>query len=332
VAVDQAVTLGTATLQGVFEDDSPEWHAQRANVIGGSEIASIVQAPGAFTSRYVLWYKKAGFIDEAFDEESLERFEWGHRNEPTIRDKFRDKHPEFAVNGKAGSWVHKDRPWHGANPDGLLSPIEFEVDDEGNVVGEVEGPPEAILEIKCSGSGYGWEHDTCPIKYVAQIRWYMECFGFEYGYLVVLIGGWQYREFLVPRDPMEPVICLKTGEQQWYSVGGQEMIDAGEAFYQSLPGKATAEGTPPPADGGEDTWALIKEQNPELLDEKVDLDPVDVYRANAAVAAKKAAEEEERRAKGVIVQCMGKAKSGMVNGKKVARRQATKSGTTLYLL
>jgi hypothetical protein len=128
------------------------------------------------------------------------------------------------------------------------------------------------------------------------------------------------------------VISLQTGAEQWYAVGGQEMIDAGEAFYQSLPGKATVEGTPPPADGGEDTWALIKEQNPELLDEKVDLDPVDVYRANAAVAAKKAAEEEERRAKGVIVQCMGKAKSGMVNGKKVARRQATKSGTTLYLL
>jgi hypothetical protein len=51
VAVDQAVTLGTAILQGVFEDDSPEWHAQRAKVKGGSDIASIVQAPRAITSR-----------------------------------------------------------------------------------------------------------------------------------------------------------------------------------------------------------------------------------------------------------------------------------------
>lgn len=325
VTAPEVVTLGTAILQGVFEDGSPEWHEQRTKVIGGSEIASIVQAPGAFTSRYKTWYIKAGFIVEEHDQATKDRFEWGHRLEAVVAQKFQDNHPEFDVNTKAGSWVHKDRPWHGSNPDGLLTLLPLGAESTGDL-------PSAILEIKISGTGYGWEHDTCPIKYVAQMRWYMECFGFDYGYLAVLVGSFEYREFLVPRLPTEPVISMQTGASEWYAVGGQEMLDAGEAFFESLPGRATAVGTPPPIDGGEDTYAMLKERNPEIHDTVVELDPVDVYRANDAVERLKAAEAEARRAKGVILDAMGKAKAGMVGTRKVARRQATKGAPALYLL
>lgn len=314
--------LGTATLIGSYEDGSPEWHAQRAKVIGGSEVGSIMQV-NSFESRYVLWYRKAGFIEREEAENPI--FEWGHRLEVPVAEKFADNHPEFAVQA-SGSWVHQDRPWHGANPDRLLAPI---YDFEGE---EYIGDPEAILEIKTSMAGYGWENDMCPIKYVAQLRWYMECFGFSYGYLAVLISLGDYREFMVPRDPAQPVISLQTGNQEWYSIGGIEMLDAAAEFYMSLPGQLTPEGTPPDIDGGTDTYELIRERHPDINNVDVEVTTELALEFRQALADEKAAAAEAQRMKNLVLEIMGKGRRAVVptaDPKKpiiVARRQSKKGG------
>lgn len=277
----------------------------------------------SFESRYVLWYRKAGFIEREEQENPL--FEWGHRLEPVVAEKFADNHPEYAVQ-MSGSWVHRDRPWHGANPDRILAPV-YEYDGE-----EFIGEPEAILEIKTSMSGYGWENDMCPIKYVAQLRWYMECFGLSYGYLAVLVSLGDYREFLVPRDPAQPVVSMQTGNSEWYTIGGAEMLEAAENFYQSLPGQLTPAGTPPDIDGGTDTYELLRERHPDILNSDVEVTWELADQLREALEAEKAATAEAQRMKNLVLEIMGKNRRAVIpsgDPKKpviVARRQSKKGG------
>lgn len=277
----------------------------------------------SFESRYVLWYRKAGFIEREEVENPL--FEWGHRLETPVAEKFADNHPEYDVQ-LSGSWIHRDRPWHGANPDRLLAPV-YEYDGE-----EFVGEPEAILEIKTSMSGYGWENDMCPIKYVAQLRWYMECFGVSYGYLAVLVSLGDYREFLVPRDPAQPVISQQTGNSEWYSIGGQEMLDAADEFYQSLPGQLTPAGIPPDIDGGTDTYELIRERHPDINNNDVEVTWELADQLKTALEAEKAATAEAQRMKNVVLELLGKNRRAIIptdDPKKpviVARRQSKKGG------
>lgn len=322
---DTSARVGTAIFVGSYEDGSPEWHEARRSVIGGSEIGSIMGVNN-FQSRYVLWYKKAGFIPDGNEENPL--FEWGHRLEPALAEKFADEHPEFLVE-RSGSFVHQDRPWHGANPDRLLSPIY--TDDEGN---DYVGETEAVLEIKTSMNGYGWENDMCPVKYVAQLRWYLECFGFEYGYLIVLANLGDYREFLIPREPAKPVISMQTGNMEWYSIGGDEMLTAGSDFYATLPGKMTPEGIPPAPDGGKDSYELIRTFHPDILDTEIEVDQEFVAELRAAQEAEAKATEELQRLKNTLLENMGKNRKAVIGegkGKRVIARRSSKNGGRPYL-
>lgn len=326
---DLLLRRGTAVLVGEYEDGSKEWHAARRAVIGGSEIGSIMGVNN-FQSGYVLWFKKAGLIPDENEENPL--FEWGHRLEPALAQKFQDEHPEFRVI-KSGSYVHKDRPWHGANPDRLLSAVYEAVTPEGELV-EYEGPVEAVLEIKTSMNGYGWENDACPVKYVAQLRWYLECFGYDYGYLIVLANLGDYREFLVPRDPNKPVVSGQTGEQQWYSIGGEEMLEAGRAFFESLPGKITQQGTPPEPDAGKDSYELIRTFHPDILDKDYVLDPDFFAEIRAAQAAEQAASAELQRVKNILLERMGKTRKAVIGegkSKVVVARRTSRNGGAPYL-
>lgn len=323
----EVVRLGTALLVGRFEDGSPEWHEARTRVIGGSEVGSILQV-NSFESRYVLWYRKAGYLQR--EEADNPIFEWGHRLEPVVAEKFADMHPEYDVQ-VSGSWIHEDRPWHGANPDRMLA-VRYEVVDEDGELLDIETDVEAVLEIKTSMSGYGWERDMCPVKYIAQLRWYLECFGLDYGYLVVLASLGDYREFLVPRDPSKAVVSMQTGAEEWYAVGGQDMLDEVKAFYDSLPGQLTAEGTPPPIDGGTDTYEMIRERHPDILNTDVEVTRELAAQLKEALEAEKAAVAEAQRMKSVMLDTLGKARRAIIptdDPKKpiiVARRQSKQGG------
>lgn len=319
------IKVGSAVLVGTYEDGSPEWHEARRGVIGGSEIGSIMGVNN-FQSGYVLWYKKAGFVPDGNEENPL--FEWGHRLEPAVAAKFADEHPEFQVS-VSGSFVHEDRPWHGANPDRLLAPVYISDDGE-----EYAGPVEAVLEIKTSMNGYGWENDMCPVKYVAQLRWYLECFGLDYGYLVVLANLGDYREFMVPREPEKPVVSLQTGAQEWYSIGGEEMLDAGAQFFSSLPGKVSETGVPPDPDGGKDSYELIRTFHPDILDTEITLDEDFIAELRAAQAAEAAATTELQRMKNVLLEKMGKNRKAVIGegkAKKVIGRRSSKNGGKPYI-
>ena len=291
-------TLGTAVLVGQFEDGSEEWHKARFNGIGGSEIASLLGI-NSFKSRYVLWMEKAGIIPRNDDYNPL--FEWGHRLEPVILEKFAEMHPEYDVL-PGGSWRNKDRDYQLANPDGLLG---------------YQGEICRIVEIKTSMTGVGWGPgpNDIPAKYVAQVRWYLDTFGFEMAHIVVLIGLGDYREYTIYADP------AKTAE----------MHDAAAAFAWSL-----QTNTPPPIDGGEDTYTYLRSRNLSIVAKgegsKVELDEQLAHMVMDAKQQLAYAESELLRAKGHLLAHMGTAKTAEFEGKVVAARQAKGEGAVPFVV
>lgn len=309
----EQVVLGDAVLQGIHEDGSDAWHDQRAMGIGGSDVASILQVHGAFTSRYMLWLQKMGLVPQDRDDDN-EFFYWGHKHEPNIAERFRESHPEFDLETRTGSWAHADREWHLANPDGFILK---------------KGTREVIglLEIKTSKTGWGWENGRVPEKYVAQVRWYLECFGLEWAYIVVLEAGCEYREYIIHRSPSKPVYGLWDGAQSYrVEYGGEAMIAAVTAFVGLL-----ASAAPPPLDGAEDTYDHVRGKNPEIAKaEKFEVGEIGMQLVEAK-KAREAAEEEERRLKSEVLAIMGTAQYAYVDDVKVARRQAFKSGISLVV-
>lgn len=284
-------TLGDAVLKGVYVDGSPEWLASRMGGIGGSEIASIL-GWNNFKSHYVLWHQKAGILPPDDGDNPL--FEWGHRLEPVVAEKFASEHPELKL-FEGGSWQNKDRPWQHANPDRLLVDV---------FTGEV-----GVLEVKTSMRGSGWEKGSIPRKYVSQVRWYLDTFGLKYAYIVCLISLGEYVEHVITPD-WESTIHART---------------EGQLFMNRL-----AAGTPPPVDGGVDTYDALRVLHP-------DIDPkgrVDIGAELAAELvntkqAEKDAAEAHVLAKNRVLDAMGKAKLAFVGEEKVASRYSRMGGKPL---
>lgn len=304
-------TLGDAVFVGFYEDGSPEWHAQRANVYGGSDVGDILGI--GFNSKYVKWLQRAGVLDSSMEESPI--LEWGHRHEDAIAKKFSEVHPDLGVY-KTGSWINKAMPLHGANPDRLLVDL---------TTGEAIG----ALEIKTSVRGSGWENGKCPEKYVAQLRWYLGCFGFEFGYLVVLIGGIDYLEFYVPADASQPVVNLQDGSRMYFNLMVEDMQQEVKDFHASLPTTENPAGTPPEIDGKQDTYDYLREKNMSIISKgdgaEVELSEEVALAWATARAAKDAADLEYTRMAGHLLAHMGTAKFAKHDGKTVAARQSKKT-------
>lgn len=304
-------TLGDAIFVGFFEDGSPEWHAQRKNVYGGSDVGDILGI--GFNSKYVKWLQRAGVLDSSMAESPI--LEWGHRHEPAIALKFAENHPDLGVYN-TGSWINKDCSIMGANPDRLLVDL-------------TTGAPCGALEIKTSVRGSGWENGRCPEKYIAQLRHYNGVFGFEFGYLVVLIGGIDYLEFYVPTDASQPVVNLQDGSRMYFNLTVEGMRDEVVAFHASLPTAENPAGNPPEIDGKQDTYDYLREKNMSIISKgdgaEVELSEEVALAWATARAAKDAADAEYMRMAGHLLAHMGTAKFAKYDGKTVAARQSKKT-------
>lgn len=205
----------TATLIGHFEPGSAEWHAARANGLGGSEIAPVLGL-SPWESRFSLWHRKAGAVGPV--EESPE-MEWGKRLEPVILQKYRDNHPELDFRMRNGTFVNDDRPYQIANPDLLAV--------------------EKVVEAKYSMFGDGWGEpgtDEVPVYYRTQVLWYLDVLGIPTADLCVLIGGCDYREYTLTYDETEALELRAAAEEFLHTieVGERPNIDEHSATYQVI--------------------------------------------------------------------------------------------------
>jgi putative phage-type endonuclease len=281
-------TLGSARYVGTFENQSPEWHDQRATGIGGSDVSTIVGC-NPWQSAYSLAAVRLGKIENNFT--TSEAMEWGTRLEPVVLDKFAESHPELTVHREVGSWHHVDREWQLANPDALFT------DEAGNM---------GIVEVKTARFEDDWK-DGVPVYYRTQVQWYLQTFGFNTAIVVALFSGSKYREFTVPADDFEQDTNL-AAVTEWKNI-----VDAGDLPDFSAPFISTLTTT--------------REMHPEVdSDESVELGDLGVYYFLAEQDFKQA-ESHFTEMKARVTQEMGTAKRGLVNGDWVLTRQSRNGGT-----
>ncbi|MCU1677685.1 MAG: phage-related protein predicted endonuclease-like protein [Frankiales bacterium] len=272
---------------GNFVPLSPEWHAARANGLGGSEIAAVVGL-SPWESHFSLWHRKAGRLADQPDSGVME---WGRRLEPALLAKFLAEHDEFDLFDDHCTYRSAERPWQIANPDGfLVSALP------------VASPTFAIWEGKTAQSDDEWGTpgtDEIPPYYLLQTRWYLDVLDLDTCYVSVLIRGCDYREYVVHPDAADT----------------QLMRTAGAAFMESI-----AADRRPNIDDHAATYAAVREMHPDIDGSEVEIPPRLARWYQAAVAACASAERRKRKHAATIADRMGSARRATCDGQPIAIR------------
>lgn len=279
---------------GFFEPGSDEWHAARANGIGGSEIAAVMGL-SPHESRFSLWHRKKGLIG-AVEESSV--MYWGKKHEPTICQEFTDRHPEFCVR-PSPTYATGGRPTEIANPDRLILNEAWETT--------------AIFEAKTSRDDEGWGEegtDQIPVYYRAQCLWYLMVLGLTTCHVGVLIGLSDYREYAITYDPAEALL----------------MRTAAEEFQRTL-----AAGERPSIDGHSATYQAIRELPDGLDDVDIEIPTALRDRFHSAQDQAWAAEDELTACKGELLDRIGTGRRATCERDRVATR-TVRAGRTYQLL
>jgi putative phage-type endonuclease len=287
----QLPPLPAGVLVGWFEPGSPEWHAARANGIGGSEISAVIGL-SPFESAFSLWHRKRGLILPV--QESEEMY-WGKVHESGICAHYAKQHPDQHVI-PAGTYHGTGRPWQIVNPD------RFSIN---RATGEV-----IVIEAKTSRDAEGWGEpgtDEVPVYYRAQVRWYLNALALRRSVIPVLISGSEYREYVIEADDADAELMLTRGEE----------------FIRSV-----QDGTRPAIDGHTATYRAIKEIPDALDDIDIEIDPELRDRYWAALDACKEAETEKRHAAGLVLDEIGTGKRAVTGRTKVATRSTKADGST----
>jgi putative phage-type endonuclease len=270
---------------------SPEWFTYMT----ASKVSAIMKH-STYDSYLSLWLKMHGQIQPEQDTEITRR---GHYLEPAVRAWFRDQHPEWHVT-ETGMWVHPEIPWAAATPDGIVHT------PEGT----------ELFEAKSSTLDHEWGEpltDQVPPGYYDQAQWQMFVTGARRVRLAVIKSFLEFAEYVIEYDAEYMVI----------------MLAAVTEFMDSL-----AAGRRPsidPLDGHTATYQAIKELNPGIIDETVDLDDDIAIAYLQAVTERKAAEYIEQAAKSVIADYAGEARYVYWGNSKMFTRQS-RGGGTPYLV
>jgi len=292
--------VSKATCLGVFESGSPEWHQQRAMGIGGSEISTICGL-NRWESAYTLWAKKTGRIRSEIPQS--EPMFWGSRLESVILDEFGRRNPGLEVEVNPGTW-HGQNIWEIANPDAVF------VDESGDF-GIVEVKTAAYADDwKLPAEGVRGSANDVPRYYLTQIQWYLRIMGFKKAVCVALFSGNKYREFDIPADEFQQSADFALVQDFWQKVQEDERPDW---------------------DGSTSTYESIRSQHPDIDDSDVELGPLG-QAFMSATEALATAESATTMLKSMILDNMGMAKRGLVDGKVIVKRQAGRNGAAPYLV
>lgn len=160
-----------------------DWQNYRSKQkgIGGSD-ASAILGLSKYKSPFLLWLEMTGQVEK---EPINNKFvEWGNILEPVVRAKFKAE-TGFKVFQNNFVMCHDDYSWMLANIDGEVIDPAF--------------GGRGVLEIKTASRPNDWV-DGVPAYYQAQIQHYLAVMGYEYAYCAVLIGGNDFRYYLIERD------------------------------------------------------------------------------------------------------------------------------------
>jgi putative phage-type endonuclease len=280
---------------GKFVNGSPEWHEQRSKGIGGSDVG-VICGLSEWVSPYTWAAKRLGKIPS--DQETSEAMLWGTLLEDVIINQWHAENSHLLLAKDAGTWHHKDREWQQANPDGLYSA------DGGKTWG--------IVEVKTAryedhwAKGKDGQPDTIPATYRAQVLWYLQTFGLQHAYVVVLFGGSKLRTFEVVYDDFEAEANYATVAHFLDTFITPQVMPPFSAPYNS-------------------TLETVRYMHPDIEDTEVELGDKgrEYYDAIRQLDELQAIVDD---CKAEVLQLMGSAKRGLLDGNWVVTRQARGSG------
>jgi putative phage-type endonuclease len=179
---------------GVWQVETPEWHAARDSRIGGSEIGTVA-GWNPWETRDDLLGRKLGLIPRREGNANTER---GHYLEEAVATWLADKSSlTYDYDASQGTYVHPELDWMAFNPDRLTTDSE-------------------LVEIKTASTRDGWGRqgtDAIPLTYQAQCHWGLHVLGLTICHVGVLFGDpFQFARYKVRYDPMAADYLIRQGE------------------------------------------------------------------------------------------------------------------------
>jgi len=261
------------------------------NGIGASESAAVMGV-SPWASPMDIYLTKIG----EKETEVTEPMNWGTRLEAAIADEFAERNKVDLR--RMGFRQHKDAPWFC-----------------GHLDRKVQGKNE-LVEIKTTGiwgrDEWGEEGtDNIPRHYIVQVQHYMRLTGYPIAHVAVLIGGNEYRQYLVEEDH----------ELQ------QMIFDADMAFWHDhvLPR------VPPQIDGSDAATAYILKKHPRETDglrEATEEEVILLGCLRNTIKEKKLTEDQLKDYQNQIKAAIGDAEGIFSNGNKVTWKRTKDSVKT----
>lgn len=173
------------------------WKTYRRQGIGGSDVSAICGI-SKYKSAFQLWAEKTGNAYE--NEEQSESSYWGNVLEPLIVDEF-VRRTNLTVTSVPAILQHPEHKFMLANLDGIVN-TDYE---------------DYVLEIKTANAYTAdeWLSGNIPYEYLLQVQHYLSVTDLLAAYIVVLIGGNQFRYYFVERDEEIISMLIEIEKQFW---------------------------------------------------------------------------------------------------------------------
>lgn len=237
----------------------PQWHQKRARVVGGSEIAALYGCQQPYQmSLYTLWHVKAGLASAP--PVDGERIEWGNDLEEAIA-RVVARRNGWTIS-KGGHVTDLTTPGLGCTLDYIIEAI----DDRGPGALEIKNVDWLVHKSK-------WIDGEPPLHILLQLQTQLAATGYRWGYIACLVGGNQLETYEFTARPSLIADIRKRVTEFWAS------IERGEA---------------PPIDGSSGAFHVLRELNPDPVDDSICLDESSEF---SEICAELQRTTEERRQK-----------------------------------
>lgn len=167
--------------------DRDVWLAERRRGIGSSDVAAILGVAEHRTALHV-WHDKRGRLP---DTDAGEAALWGQLHEDTVAREWARRNRTVAT--RIGLVANLDRPWARTTLDRRVQLCPLHKDPDRR--------PACALEVKTRNAFVAgkWRRET-PDDVTAQCVWHLAVTGYEHIHVACLIGGNDYRQYVVRRD------------------------------------------------------------------------------------------------------------------------------------
>lgn len=242
-------------------DDRSAWLAERRTGIGGSDVAPILGL-SPYRTPLDVYREKRG---EAGDDSDSAPKLWGRLLEPVIRQRYSD------VTGRAvlvpnGMLRHQRHHFMVANLDGFTE-------------------DRRVFEAKTARTGAGWGEpgtDEVPDEYALQVQHYLAVTGFPVADVAVLIGGSDFRIYVVEADPSLQSDLIEAEAEFWDRVvRGDEPPPVSFAEAQQRYGRLAAAGSVQAAPDVAEAWAEARRLRQQIKELEAAKEAADAVLLNA---------------------------------------------------